>query len=641
MNAANDNTAVHTRRTEGVLVIEIHNPPVNATSAAVRQGLIAALQVLEADPDIEAAVLIGAGSTFVAGSDLREFGQPLQAPQLPAVITAIEQCSKPVVAALHGAALGGGLELALGCDARIAQAGTMLGLPEVTLGIIPGAGGTQRLPRRTGLLRAIPLVGRGERFPAAQALALRLVDAVVEKETDLCAQAVAHARSLQGRKQRIRDEAVPAEDAGAIAAAEQAALRAGKHQPAVVAALAALQDSARLPFDEALARERKAFETLRLSPQALALRHLFFAEREATRPPAHWPPSATPRPLHTLAVIGAGTMGTGIAIAALGAGLNVVLLEQSAAALDAGLQRIASHYQGRVEAGKLPADQAAAAQARLTGTCHWPDVAQADVVVEAVFEDLAVKQEVFCQIDQHARPGAVLATGLQLGRRLGKLPVLCGNAFGFIGNRIYNAYRRQCEFMLEEGAWPEDVDRAMQAFGMAMGPFAVADLSGLDIAWRMRKAQAATRDPRERYVDILDRLCEQGRLGRKSGAGYYTYAEGRQSPATDATVRALITDASARRGIARQTLPPETIQRRALLAMANEAALLLAQGVALRAGDIDVVLAHGYGFPRWEGGPVFWARQQDPSTLRQELDALAHLSGHGFAVGDLSILRPA
>lgn len=691
MNAANDNTAVHTRRTEGVLVIEIHNPPVNATSAAVRQGLIAALQVLEADPDIEAAVLIGAGSTFVAGSDLREFGQPLQAPQLPAVITAIEQCSKPVVAALHGAALGGGLELALGCDARIAQAGTMLGLPEVTLGIIPGAGGTQRLPRRTGLLRAIPLVGRGERFPAAQALALRLVDAVVEKETDLCAQAVAHARSLQGRKQRIRDEAVPAEDAGAIAAAEQAALRAGKHQPAVVAALAALQDSARLPFDEALARERKAFETLRLSPQALALRHLFFAEREATRPPAHWPPSATPRPLHTLAVIGAGTMGTGIAIAALGAGLNVVLLEQSAAALDAGLQRIASHYQGRVEAGKLPADQAAAAQARLTGTCHWPDVAQADVVVEAVFEDLAVKQEVFCQIDQHARPGAVLATntsyldvdaiaratarpqdvlglhffspahvmkllevvqgtdsaadvlatGLQLGRRLGKLPVLCGNAFGFIGNRIYNAYRRQCEFMLEEGAWPEDVDRAMQAFGMAMGPFAVADLSGLDIAWRMRKAQAATRDPRERYVDILDRLCEQGRLGRKSGAGYYTYAEGRQSPASDATVRALITDASARRGIARQTLPPETIQRRALLAMANEAALLLAQGVALRAGDIDVVLAHGYGFPRWEGGPVFWARQQDPSTLRQELDALAHLSGHGFAVGDLSILRPA
>ncbi|MBV2163560.1 MAG: enoyl-CoA hydratase/isomerase family protein [Comamonas sp.] len=690
MNTAHEHTAVHTRSTDGVLVIEIRNPPVNAASAAVRQGLMAALQTLEADPQLQAAVLIGAGSTFVAGSDLREFGQPPQPPLLPAVIAAIEQCSKPVVAALHGAALGGGLELALGCDARIAQAGTLLGLPEVTLGIIPGAGGTQRLPRRTGLLRAIPLVCRGERFPAAQALELRLVDAVVEKEADLCAQAVAHARSLQGRKQRIRDEAVPAEDAALIAAAEQAALRAGKHQPAVVAALSALHDSARLPFDEALARERAAFEALRLSPQALALRHLFFAEREATRPPAQWEQSgqATPRPLHTLAVIGAGTMGTGIAIAALGAGLNVVLLEHNAAALDAGRQRIASHYQGRVEAGKLSAAQAAAAQQQLTGTCHWPDIAQADVVIEAVFEDLAVKQEVFAHIDRHARPGAVLATntsyldvdaiarttarpqdvlglhffspaqvmkllevvqgsdsapdvlatGLQLGRRLGKLPVLCRNAFGFIGNRIYNAYRRQCEFMLEDGAWPEDVDRALQDFGMAMGPFAVADLSGLDIAWRMRKAQAATRDPRERYVDILDHLCEQGRLGRKSDAGYYTYADGRQNPASDDTVRALIADASARRGITRQALPPETIQRRALLAMANEAALLLAQGVALRAGDIDVVLAHGYGFPRWEGGPVFWARQQDPAALRHELDALAHISGHGFVAGDLSIL---
>lgn len=691
MHTANEHTAVHTHRTEGVLVIEIRNPPVNAASAAVRQGLMAALQTLEADPQAQAAVLIGAGSSFVAGSDLREFGQPLQPPQLPAVIAAIEQCSKPIVAALHGAALGGGLELALGCDARIAQAGTMLGLPEVTLGIIPGAGGTQRLPRRTGLLRAIPLVCRGERFTATQALELRLVDAVVEKDTDLCAQAIAHAQGLQGRKQRIRDEAVPAEDAEKIAAAGQSALRAGKHQPAVVAALSALEDSARLPFGEALARERAAFETLRLSPQALALRHLFFAEREATRPPAEWKQSAqaaTPRPLETVAVIGAGTMGAGIAIAALGAKLNVILLEQTPEALQAGIQRITSHYQDRVAAGKLTAAQVDAAQARLTGTCHWPDIARADVVIEAVFEDLAVKQTVFAQIDRHARPGAVLATntsyldvdaiaratarpqdvlglhffspahvmkllevvqgadstpdvlatGLQLGRRLGKLPVLCRNAFGFIGNRIYNAYRRQCEFMLEEGAWPEDVDRAMQGFGMAMGPFAVADLSGLDIAWRMRKAQAATRDPRERYVDILDHLCEQGRLGRKSGAGYYTYAEGRQSPDSDATVRALIADASARRGITRQPLTDTAIQRRALLAMANEAALLLAQGVALRAGDIDVVLAHGYGFPRWEGGPVFWARQQDPATLNRELEALAQISGHGFVAGDLSIL---
>ncbi|MDD3017383.1 MAG: 3-hydroxyacyl-CoA dehydrogenase NAD-binding domain-containing protein [Comamonas sp.] len=682
--------AIQTSRTDGVLVIEICNPPVNAASAAVRQGLVAALQTLQADADLQAGVLMGAGNTFVAGSDLREFGQPMQHPQLPAVIAAIEQCSKPVVAALHGAALGGGLELALGCDARVAQAGTQLGLPEVTLGIIPGAGGTQRLPRRTGLLQAIPLICRGERFAAAQALKLRLVDAVVDQDADLRAHAIAHALGLQGRKQRIRDEAVPAEDAAQIAAAEQAALRAGKHQPAVVAAIAALQDSARLPFDEALARERAAFEALRLSPQALALRHLFFAEREATRPPAQWAkaPDAAPRAVQTVAVIGAGTMGTGIAIAALGAGLQVVLLEQTPEALDTGLQRITSHYAGRVQAGKMGAAQASAEQERLHGSCHWPDIARADLVIEAVFEDLAVKQQVFRQIDQHARAGAVLATntsyldvdaiarstqrpqdvlglhffspanvmkllevvqgsdstpdvlatGLQLGRRLGKLPVLCRNAFGFIGNRIYNAYRRQCEFMLEDGAWPEDVDQAMQAFGMAMGPFAVADLSGLDIAWRMRKAQAATRDPRERYVDILDTLCEQGRLGRKSGAGYYTYADGKHNPVSDDTVRAVIADASARRGIARKAIGPTTIQRRALLAMANEAALLLAQGVALRASDIDVVLAHGYGFPRWEGGPVFWTRQQDLATLTRELQALAQECGHGFVVGDLSIL---
>jgi len=420
--------------------------------------------------------------------------------------------------------------------------------------------------------------------------------------------------------------------------------------------------------------------------QADALRHLARAEREATHAPAA--EQATPRPLQTLAVIGAGTMGAGIAIAALNAGLEVILLEQNAEALRAGRQRVASHYQGRVKAGKLKASQAAAAEARLTTSCDWPDVGRADLVIEAVFEDLAVKQAVFRLIDQHARPGAVLATntsyldvdaiasatarpqdvlglhffspahvmkllevvqatqtaadvlatGMQLGQRLGKLPVACRNAFGFIGNRIYNAYRRQCEFMLEDGAWPEDVDRALQDFGMAMGPFAVADLSGLDIAWRMRKAQAATRDPRERYVDILDRLCEQGRLGRKTGAGYYAYTDGRQAPASDATVRALITEASARRGIARQPLPAAAIQRRALLAMANEAALLLAQGVARRAGDIDVVLANGYGFPRREGGPVFWARQQGLPALNQELDALARASGHGFAAGDLSIL---
>jgi len=389
-----------------------------------------------------------------------------------------------------------------------------------------------------------------------------------------------------------------------------------------------------------------------------------------------------------VAVIGAGTMGAGIAICALDAGLRVILLEQDDAALQRGQQRVAEHYQKRISTGKMDATVATAAQERLHPTLDWTQLAHADLVIEAVFEDLAVKQQVFQKIDAHAKPGAVLATntsyldvdliasatsrpqdvlglhffspanvmkllevvrgartapdvlatGMALGQRLKKLPVLTGNAFGFIGNRIYNAYRKQCEFMLEDGAWPEDVDAALQDFGFAMGPFAVADLSGLDIAWRMRKAAAPTRDPRERYVSILDQLCEMGRLGRKAGAGYYQYANGKPVKPTDAVVRGVIEQASAARGLTRRNLSAEEIQRRALLAMVNEAALLFEQGVASRASDIDVVLVQGYGFPRWHGGPVFWARQQERSALERDLQALAREAGYGFTLGKLSAL---
>jgi 3-hydroxyacyl-CoA dehydrogenase len=679
-------TLVRTEAIGDVLLIEIHNPPINAGSLGVRQGLMAAFDQLAADPALRAGVLIGGGSTFVAGSDLREFGQPLQEPQLPAVLAAIEACAKPVVAALHGAALGGGLELALACDARIALAGTALGLPEVTLGIIPGAGGTQRLPRRTGLVRAIQMVCSGERITAEAARELRLVDAVVP--SDLRANAVALAQRLTA-KCRISDETVPTEDPAAVDQAEQSTLRAGKRRPAVVAAIEAVRDAERLPFDQGLARERAVFQQLRTSPEAFALRHQFFAEREAVRLPADV--QAEPRLLQTVAIIGAGTMGSGIAIAALDVGMSVLLLEQDDAALERGRQRVVDHYQGRVASGKLQAGVAAQNEARLCCTTDWAQLGRADLVIEAVFEDLDVKQEVFKKIDTHARPGAVLATntsyldvdaiadatvrpqdvlglhffspanvmkllevvrgtqtgpdvlatGMALGKRLRKMPVLCGNAFGFIGNRIYNAYRQQCEFMLEDGAWPEDVDQSLQAFGFAMGPFSVADLSGLDIAWRMRKAQAATRDPRTRYVAILDQLCEQGRLGRKTGAGYYTHTDGRQATTTDATVRGIIEAASAQRGITRRSLEAPEIQRRALLAMVNEAALLLAEGVAQRASDIDVVLVQGYGFPRWEGGPVFWARQQDRTRLDADLQRLAAESGHGFRLADLNpLLNP-
>lgn len=671
---------VQTQSIGPVLLVTIDNPPINASSQAVRAGLAAAIDELSRRTELRAAVLIGAGRSFIAGADIREFGQPAKDPSLPAVVAAMEACPKPVVAALHGSALGGGLELALACDARIAVEGTALGLPEVTLGVVPGAGGTQRLPRCVGLVRGIEMIGRGERIGAAEARTLGLVDAVVED--DLQAQAIAMATRLDGRKYRMRDAQVAGADPQAVDEAAQAVAKAGKQRPAVLAAIDLVRDAARLPFDEGLAKERARFLELRDSTEAAALRHQFFAEREAMRLPQEL--DAAPRGVKTIAVIGAGTMGSGIAIAALDAGYAVVLLEQDGSAMERGRERIAEHYRQRVAAGKLDAARASTTESRLSTSLDWAALAAADLVIEAVFEDLAVKQEVFRRIDAHARPGAVLATntsyldvdaiaqattrpqdvlglhffspanvmkllevvrgaqtapdvlaaGNALGKALRKVPVLCGNRFGFIGNRIYNAYRTQCEFMLEDGAWPEDVDRALEGFGFAMGPFAVADLSGLDIAWRMRRARAATRDPRERYVSVLDRLCERGRLGRKSGRGYYVYDKGQPVRTSDAEVRSVIEQASAERGAARRALAPEEMVQRALLAMVNEAALLLAEGVARRAADIDVVLVQGYGFPRWQGGPVFWARQQDRAVLAADLQRLGEAVGFGFVAGD-------
>ena len=675
---------VRLERDGDIAVIVIDNPPINAGSAAVREGLMSAISTVKSDPSVQGAVLIGASTTFIAGSDLREFGQPLAEPQLPTVIRAIEDCGKPVVAALHGAALGGGFELALGCDARIAAPGSVVGLPEVTLGIIPGAGGTQRLPRIVGIPRAISMVCSGERVGSAAALAAGLIDA--EVPGDLRAAAVAHVRQLAGLKQRLRDRAAPVADTAAIAEASAAALKAGKRQPQVQAAIDAVVATAEMGIDEGLAAERAVFQRLRVSREAFALRHQFFAERDSAKHPSL--EAAKPREIRRIAVIGAGTMGSGIAIAALDAGYEVLLLEQEAAALERGAQRIHEHYAGRVASGKLKAVVAAANAARLVASLDWPRIAEADLVIEAVFEEMGVKQQVFQRIDALARPGAVLAsntsyldldamaaatsrpqdviglhffspanvmklmevvrgkasatdalaTGLAVGRKLKKLPVLTGNAFGFVGNRLYAAYRRQCEFMVEEGAALEQVDAALEAFGFAMGPFAVADLSGLDIAWRMRQAQADTRNPAARYVHIADRLCEAGRLGRKTGAGYYRYAEGASRPQVDPAVATLIAQARSDKGITPREIGAQEIQRRVMLTLVNEAALLLAEGVAERATDVDVVLVNGYGFPRWEGGPVFWARERGAQALQADLDELAMLSGPGFVRGDVQHL---
>ncbi|XHO84583.1 3-hydroxyacyl-CoA dehydrogenase NAD-binding domain-containing protein (plasmid) [Azospirillum sp. A29] len=687
---------VRLERDGGVAVIVIDNPPVNAGSTAVRRGLLDAVATVAADPDLEAAVLIGAGKTFIAGSDLREFGQPLEEPQLPAVIAAIEACAKPVVAALHGAALGGGFELALGCDARVAASGTRVGLPEVTLGMIPGAGGTQRLPRLVGASTAIGLICEGRRVSAADALALGLVDAVVEgavAEGDgaqsLRALAIAHARGLAGAKNRVADRGVPAERAERIEAAASAALRAGRGRPPVVEAIRAVRAAAERPLDEALAEERAVFQRLRLETEAFARRHLFFAERDSARLPELEGVAA--RRLERIGVIGAGTMGTGIVIAALDSGLPVTLLERDAQALECGMARLRDHYARRVDGGKMSAGEAGKRLAALDPTTSMVALATADLVIEAVFEDLTVKQDLFRRLDAVLAPGTVLAsntsyldldaiaaatvrpqdvvglhffspanvmrllevvrgaktapdvlaTGIALAKRLGKLPVVAGNAFGFIGNRIYAAYRRQCEFLIEEGSLPADVDAALERFGFAMGPFAVADLSGLDIAWRMRRQQAATRDPAARYVEIPDRLCEAGRFGRKTGAGYYRYPSGAKRGEPDPEVTALIEAASAAKGIARAAVSDEEIVTRVLLTMVNEAACLLSEGVAARASDIDLVLVNGYGFPAWEGGPLFWAGRQDPAWLAAGLARLGDLSGPGFRLCDPGVLRAA
>ncbi len=672
-----------------IAVIRLDHPPVNSLNLALRRFMVEAIDAAEANPSVRGIVLAGSAKAFSAGADVSELGTPaqLQEPILLSVLARVAHCRKPVVAAITGVALGGGLELAMNCHGRVAQADAKVGLPEIQLGLIPGSTGTQLLPRLVGVDLALDLMLAGQTRSAQSLASSGLFDAVVSTDPVAAASELARRWAEPGAAPLpVRQRPLDAARVQAQVAEHRARLTPRQRlQPAYAALLDAVQACA-LPFEQGAARERELFLGLLSSTPAQALRHQFKAEREASRLPQA--EGVAPRAVHTVAVVGAGTMGTGIAICALDAGLQVLLLEQDADALARGQARVAEHYRSRVAAGKLSAAVAEQAQARLSTTLNWPALAQADAVIEAVYEDLGVKREVFQRIDRHARAGAVLATntsyldidaiaqattrpqdvlglhffspanvmkllevvrgaqtapdvlatGMALGKALKKLPVPCGNAFGFIGNRIYNAYRRQCEFMLEDGAWPEDVDRALTGMGFAMGPFAVADLSGLDIAWRMRQAQAATRDPRERYVDVLDRLCEQGRLGRKTGAGYYTYTDGRAAPGTDAVVRQLIEQASARRGITRQPLDAATICRRALLAMVNEAAWLYAEGVAARPSDIDVVLVQGYGFPRWEGGPVFWARQQDRATLQRDLQALVAASGHGHRVADLGPL---
>lgn len=662
---------------DGVAVLTIDNPPVNVGSLGVRRGVVAGIAAAR-EAGARGAVLIGAGRTFISGSDLRDFGRPLEQPEVPEMIARIEQAPFPVVAALHGVALGGGLELALGCDWRIAAPGTRVGLPEVSLGFIPGAGGTQRLPRLVGQSRAIDLICRAARIPAEEALDIGLIDAIVEG--DLLEAALAFLSDTRG-KRLAKTLTPPKEPPEAIDAVARKMLARGGSRPNLAEAIRLVR-AATGDADATLAEERAVFHRLRLSEDAFALRHLFFAERKAAT--VDGLDMSQARDVARVGVVGGGTMGQGIARAFLAVDLPVVLVERDQEALTTALDRTRAGIDRQVGSGRLSQEQADARKAALSGTVDHAGLTGCDLVIEAVFEDMAVKRALLTSLEQHLSDSVilatntsyldidemaeglshpdrviglhffspadvmkllevvraertfdrVLATGLKLARTLGKQPVVARVGEGFIGNRIYAAYRRRAELLVLDGAAPEAVDAAARDFGFAMGPFAVSDMSGLDIAWAMRKRQAATRDPKARYVTIPDRLCEAGRLGRKTCKGWYDHSSGK--PVPDPEVGALIVAARAEAGISPHSYDAETIQRQLLAAIVNEAACLLDEGIAQRASDIDVVLTNGYGFPRWRGGPLYWAARQDSAVLQADLADLAQAVGHGFRAGPVA-----
>lgn len=665
------NTAVTVSREGAVALVRIDYAPVNALSRPVRQGLMAAARELAADASVKAVVLHGGAGRFIAGADIKEMDLPLDEPVLPDVIAAIEAIPQPVVAAIDGVALGGGLEVAMACDLRIATPKASVGLVETRLGILPGSGGTQRLPRLVGTAKAIELIGEAKILRAPEAVKLGILDGVVEGE--LLAEAV---RLAPGAAKRLVSALpIPARDEAAEEAAAQAAIKKGKGVPAVAVVVGLLRETAAMDFPAGLRRERELFLPLRASAEAAALRHLFLAEREAARVPGL--EGVKPRTVAQVAVIGGGTMGSGIAMAVADAGLPVAVIERDEASAATCASRLQDAYAKQAKSGRLTEAVAAERTARVTPTADWNVLAQADLIIEAAFEEMGVKEDIFRRLDAVAKPGAVLATntsyldpdeiaaftkrpqdvlglhffapanimkllevvrgartapdvlatGLTFGKKLAKLPIVSGVCEGFIGNRIYAVYRRHAEYLVEDGASPREVDAALESYGFAMGIFAVGDMSGLDIAWAMRKRRAATRDPGERYVAIADRLCEAGRLGRKTGSGWYNYASGKAEP--DPAVDAIIANERQAAGTTPRAFTAEQIQNRLLAVMANEGAKILAEGISLRPSDIDLVFTNGYGFPRLKGGPLFAADQRGLRAVLAEVEAAAKAGGVG------------
>ncbi len=677
--AAGETPPVHLAREGAILVVTIDNPPVNALGVAVRRGLMSAIEEGEADAGVAAILVTGAGRNFIGGADIREFGKPPQSPLLTELCNRIEACNKPVLAAIHGAALGGGLEVALAAHYRVALSNARLGLPEVQLGLLPGAGGTQRTPRLIGAQAALEMMLSGRHLSAKEALSLGLVDQLAEGDSADQARA-AGLRELQALLEthapvrRSRDGKGLADTAATQAAIAAARAEAGKKSRGLFSPhkiIDAVEAATNLTFEEGLALERQFFLQCLDSPQRAGLIHAFFAEREVQKAPETR--NAQPRRIEQIGVVGGGTMGAGIAVAVLDAGLPVTMIERDDEALARGRGHVEKVYDAQVAKGRLTQEARDAVLARLHGSTRYEDLSAADVVIEAVFEDLTVKQAVFAELDRVCKPGAVLATNtsyldidaiaasisrpadviglhffspanvmklleivvprqvagdvvataFELAKRLRKVPVRAGVCDGFIGNRILAVYRQAADALMEDGASPYEIDAAVRDFGFAMGPYQVVDLAGGDIGWATRKRRAATRDPRARYVHIADRLCERGWFGQKSGRGFYRYPDGPRSGAPDPEVLALIDEERARAGITPRSFSKEDIQRRYLAAMINEGANVVHQRIALRPLDVDVTFLYGYGFPRHRGGPMKYADMVGLPNVLADIRAFA------------------
>ena len=656
-----------------IAIITIENRPVNALSQAVRQGLVDAVQTVNDDSTIIGAVLTGSERIFSAGADIKEFGIPPLEPYLPDVIDTLEDCRVPIIAAISGVALGGGLEVALGCRYRVGSPRAKTGLPEVNLGLIPGAGGTQRLPRLIGAVKAAELITTGKPLSAGKALAAGVLDVIFEDNL------VSNAASFLQNKLGENDArpalstiaTLPNSDADAFAALVKKTTARARGQLSPLKALEAVKAAQDLPFREGLAKERALFMECMASDQRAGLIHSFFAQRQVGKIPGL--ETTETRTVKTVTILGAGTMGAGITIAFLNGGYRVNLFDINQDALSAGHARITKTFKSSLAKGRITQTQMQERLGKFSPILDMNEASTSDLIIEAATENIAIKKSIFQGLDQIAKPGCILAsntsyldinllaaetkrpsdvigmhffspanimkllevvrtdsvsdivinTVMQVGKSIGKVSVLSGVCDGFIGNRILKAYRRQADYMAEDGAMPQDVDRVIRGFGFAMGPFEVSDLAGIDIGWHNRRREDAARPAQDRYSDLADKLYDLGRYGQKTGAGWYQYAKGSRTPVIDPMIEDMIKENAKAKNITRRSFLDDEILQRILFAMINEGAKILEEGIALRSLDIDMVYVNGYGFPAYRGGPMFYADQIGAKAVLDGINTFA------------------